>query len=123
MDGLEVDDGCVTAQVEDVLPDSEIPSAATLFAREMGERVLDLHALAQAFAPLGGGDELAESMLQLFVVRDGDGATAVRGGGRALRAERTLRADVGVEFDDLPRHEGFGLSGRTCVGAQAHVDR
>jgi len=91
--------------------------------RALGERVFDLHALAQTFAPLGGGDQLAESMLQLLVVGDGDGATVARGCRRAFRAERTSRAGRGIEFDDLARHEGFGLPGRACDGPRAHVDR
>ena len=51
MDGLKVDDGGVTAEVEQILAAAKIAGAAPLFAGEVRERVLDLHTLAQAFAP------------------------------------------------------------------------
>jgi hypothetical protein len=41
----------------------------------VGELVLDLHALSETFASGRRGNQLAESMLELFVVGDGDGAT------------------------------------------------
>ncbi len=46
MNGLEIDNGSVTSEAEDVFSDSEIARAPSLFAREMGEGVLDFHALA-----------------------------------------------------------------------------
>jgi len=46
VDGLQVDDGGMAAEIEEVLSDAEVPCAAALLAREVGERVLDLHTLA-----------------------------------------------------------------------------
>ena len=46
VDDLEVDDGGMTPEIEEVLSDAEVASAAALLAGEMSEGVLDLHALA-----------------------------------------------------------------------------
>jgi hypothetical protein len=46
VDGFEVDDGRMPAEVEDVLADTKVSSAPALFSGEVRERVLDLHALA-----------------------------------------------------------------------------
>jgi outer membrane murein-binding lipoprotein Lpp len=43
---LKVDDGGVTPEVENVFSDAEVACAASLFPREVCERVLDLYALA-----------------------------------------------------------------------------
>ena len=46
MDGLKIDDGGVTAEVEEVLSNAEVASTASLLACEVCERVFDLHSLA-----------------------------------------------------------------------------
>lgn len=46
MDGFEVNDRRMTAQVEDVLSDTKVSSTAPLLSGDVRERVFDLHALA-----------------------------------------------------------------------------
>src|SRR5438046_2455782 len=84
--------------------------------------MLDFDALAQSFAPGGGGDELSKAVLQALVVRDGNRAATAAVGRRAVGAHRTSGTCAGIEFDDLTERERLGLSRRTRDGARAHVD-
>lgn len=76
-----------TAEVERVLADAHVARVVTLPLGDMREFVFDHRALAQRVASGGGLNLFAESLLELFVFRNGHRASVADFGGGALRAQ------------------------------------
>jgi hypothetical protein len=100
LDRLEVLDGAGAAQVEEVLADAAVASAASLPAADVRESVLDGDSLAELGSAGRGLLQLAQLVLEPFILGDGDGPAAASTGGRALGPQAAVVTCFGVELDD-----------------------
>ena len=123
MQCLQVLDRARTAEVEGILADADIARVVALSLGDMRELVLDRRAFPQRRAPRRRLDLFAESMLQLFILGDGDGAAIPEFSGGALTSQRAAIADIGIELDDRAEREALHLSIGTGDRAVAEIQR
>src|SRR5215203_5085855 len=110
-------------EVKGILTDAHVARRVALPLGDMREFVFDHGALAQRVASGGRLDLCAEPLLELFILRNGHRASVAEFGGRALRAQRTAIADVGIEFDHRAEREAVHLSVRARNRAVPNIDR
>ncbi len=101
----------MTASVEEVLSNSDVPRACALLARVMGETVLDGHALSHAFSADGTGDVLAELLLELLVFGDRDRSAAALRRVGAVVATWAAPARRGRELGHGAQSDLLGVPG------------
>ena len=111
-----------SAGVEDVLADTDVAGAGSLFACMVGEPVLDGHALSQACASVGSRDGTSECHLEWFVGSDRDRATTARRTVRALRAQRAHIAGCCGKSRGIAGSRGLGMACRTRDREARQID-
>src|SRR5438093_9776242 len=123
MQRLQILDGARTAEVEGVLANADVASVVPLSLRNVCELVFDYCALPQRRASRRRLDLFAETVLQLLVLGDRDGAAVPEFGGGAMIAQRAAIADVGVELDSRAEREALHLPARTFDRAVTEIQR
>ncbi len=86
---LEIEDGRIPSQVEQVFARAAVPGEWALFLREVSEAMLNDNTLAEVRATGGGRDLLSQLLLERLVFCDADLASVVEGTAGAGGALRT----------------------------------
>ena len=110
MECLQILDSARSTEVEGVLADTDVPRVVALALRNMREFVLNVRAPAQGGASRRGPDLLAQPLLQRLVLSDRDGAAVPEFSRRALTAQRTVIAEVGIKLDDRTERDRLHLA-------------
>lgn len=124
MNSFEVLDRRCAPKVEEVFPNTNIPSTVSFARCDVRERMLDGRPFSQQGAARFGLLEFAKVLLAAFVGGDGDGSAFAGGGLRALRTQGTCTAGFWIELDGFAWFELLHLSRRACerLGAQINLE-